>query len=178
MKVSGLGVGRHGVVVQATSGPALNGDTRPQARRGSSRGITTPQTTPLSPKPLLPSCKCAQIALTLRRAAIIVSCIMAKRAQTGPRPVYAPKQMPAESCLLTELGKRILAAAAERTGAGKSNVVEHLLRKHGGSVTAADFAPLDEDDVCREAETPSGKRVSRSRVTPRRVVERVAVAGA
>jgi hypothetical protein len=61
----------------------------------------------------------------------------------GPRRIYAPKAAPPESCLLTDLAKRILHAADERTGAGKSNVVEHLLRLYGGSVTPEDFAPID-----------------------------------
>lgn len=88
----------------------------------------------------------------------------------GPRPVYGPKVTPTESCLLTDLGKRILAGAAERSGAGKSNVVEHLLRCYGGSVRAEDFAPLTD-----EAAEPEREPV---RVTPRRRVTDAISAGA
>lgn len=91
----------------------------------------------------------------------------------GPRTVYGPKVSPPESCLLTELGKRILAGADERTGVGKSNVVEHLLRLYGGSVTAEDFAPLVDEN-----QQPTTEPVSPapSKPTPRRRVSDQAVA--
>lgn len=67
---------------------------------------------------------------------------MTPKRKRGPQTVYGPKASPSESCLLTELGKDILHAAAARTGAGKSNVIEHLLRMHGAAVTAEQFAPV------------------------------------
>jgi len=79
----------------------------------------------------------------------------------GPRTVYGPKVAPAESCLLTDLGKRILAGADARTGVGKSNVVEHLLRLYGGSITASDFVPVvegAEEQVVASVQAPPTPR--------------------
>lgn len=64
-------------------------------------------------------------------------------ARRGTKTPYGPKHPPHRNHLLTKLAKRILAAATERTGASESNVVEHLVRLYGGSVTAEEFAPVD-----------------------------------
>lgn len=53
----------------------------------------------------------------------------------GRPAYYRPKIMPSESVMLTALGRRILKAAAKRTGKSKSDVVEHLLRTCGAAVT-------------------------------------------
>lgn len=65
----------------------------------------------------------------------------------GPASIYRPKDPPNVTVSLSSLGKRILEAADERTGAGKSNVVEHLLRLHGGSISAEEFAPLADESA-------------------------------
>lgn len=62
----------------------------------------------------------------------------------GRHTLYGPKDPPNRSYTLTDLAKRIAAAAADRTGASESNIVEHLLRLHGGQVTAEELAPLPE----------------------------------
>lgn len=62
----------------------------------------------------------------------------------GPASIYRPKDPPNVTVSLSKLGKDILEAADDRTGAGKSNVVEHLLRVYGGSITAEELAPLDD----------------------------------
>ena len=53
--------------------------------------------------------------------------------------------MPGKSVALTALGKRILSAAADRVGGSESDIVEHLLRLHGGEVTPEEFAPIEND---------------------------------
>lgn len=59
----------------------------------------------------------------------------------GPaRCLYRPKHLPPITVGLTRLGKRILRAAARRTDHSQSEVVEHLLRLHGGSVRMPDEA--------------------------------------
>lgn len=63
----------------------------------------------------------------------------------GPASVYRPKDPPNVTVSLSKLGKQILRAADARTGAGQSNVIEHLLRIHGGSVTKEELAPVAED---------------------------------
>lgn len=64
------------------------------------------------------------------------------------KSVYTPKEPPAETASLTRFAKNLLRAAAARTGAGKSNVVEHLLRKHSAQLTADEFEALaDEEPV-------------------------------
>ncbi|HET9011663.1 MAG TPA: hypothetical protein VFN38_07585 [Gemmatimonadaceae bacterium] len=52
----------------------------------------------------------------------------------GPRTLYRPKDTPAVSVSLTRLGKDILRAAAARLSCSMSDVVETLLREHGGRV--------------------------------------------
>lgn len=64
-------------------------------------------------------------------------------ATRGPRAIYRPKDPPPESALLTPLGKRILRAATDRCGTNKSNVIETLLRLHGGELTADLFRPFE-----------------------------------
>lgn len=53
---------------------------------------------------------------------------------TGPKAYYRPKASPGQSLSLTELGRCILDAAAERTGRSRSDVIERLLREHGATV--------------------------------------------
>ena len=54
----------------------------------------------------------------------------------GPRCAYRPKEPPPVSVSLTALGKAILRGAATRTGYSQSDVVESLLRLHGGRLEA------------------------------------------
>lgn len=58
----------------------------------------------------------------------------------GPRTPFGPKDLPNRSHSLTKLGKDILTAAAERAGQSESNIVELLIRQHGGNVQSGDFA--------------------------------------
>lgn len=69
----------------------------------------------------------------------------------GPRTVYGPKEMPGRSHSLTRFAKQILDAAVERCGTSESNIVEHLARRFGGSLTAEDFAPLEDESKDKEA---------------------------
>ena len=52
----------------------------------------------------------------------------------GPKSEFGPKEKPTVSVSLTALAKRILAAARRRKRTSASNVVEELLRKHGGTI--------------------------------------------
>lgn len=61
----------------------------------------------------------------------------------GPRTPFGPKDLPNKSHSLTKLGKKILASAAKRTGQSESNVVEWLIRRHGGEVKSEDFNTPD-----------------------------------
>lgn len=65
-------------------------------------------------------------------------------AAKGPRTCYRPKEPPGKSLSLTWLAKRVLFAASVRSGKSESDVVEHLLRLHGGKVGPEDFAPIEE----------------------------------
>lgn len=60
----------------------------------------------------------------------------------GRPSVYGPKCPPTRTSLLTAFAKEILAAAAARGGDTESNVVEHLLRCYGHTVTEETFSPL------------------------------------
>ncbi len=57
----------------------------------------------------------------------------------GPRTPFGPKHLPNRSHSLTELGKKVLAAAANRADTSESNVVELLVRRHAGTVRREDF---------------------------------------
>lgn len=60
--------------------------------------------------------------------------------QPRGRPAYyRPKERPSRSVMLTMLGQKILDAAAARTGKTTSDIVEHLLRTHGGDLKKTDF---------------------------------------
>ena len=54
----------------------------------------------------------------------------------GPRTNFRPKSAPPVSVSLTDLAKRILQAAAVRTGLSQSDVIETLLRRHGAAFVA------------------------------------------
>jgi hypothetical protein len=69
----------------------------------------------------------------------------------GRRSIYGPKVVPNRSHSLTDLAIRIATAAARRTGATESNIVEHLLRLYGGRITREEMAPLPEDDAASAA---------------------------
>lgn len=52
----------------------------------------------------------------------------------GRPAYYRPKVHPSQSVLLTAMARRILRAAAKRTGKSKGDVVERLLRLYGHAV--------------------------------------------
>lgn len=56
---------------------------------------------------------------------------------------------------MTQLGKDILKAAAERCETSVSEVNEHLARLYGGTVQRSDFAPLA--PLPTEYESPSAE---------------------
>jgi hypothetical protein len=45
---------------------------------------------------------------------------------------------------MTDFAKRILTAARERCGQSQSNIVEHLVRLHGGALAPEDFGPIED----------------------------------
>ena len=51
-----------------------------------------------------------------------------ERKRGGPKTPFGPKSLPNRSHSLTDLGKRLAAAAAERYGTSESNIVEYALR--------------------------------------------------
>ena len=61
----------------------------------------------------------------------------------GRRAYYRPKSTMPESVTLTELGRRILRSAADRTCKSKSDVVENLLRTYGAAVQFDDKTEAD-----------------------------------
>ena len=63
----------------------------------------------------------------------------ARGTRRAARTIYGGKDPKPRSFTLTPLAHQILDAAQARAGTSASNVVEHLLRRHGGEVTAADF---------------------------------------
>lgn len=68
----------------------------------------------------------------------------------GPKTPFGPKDLPNRSHSLTKLAKQIEDAAAERAGTSASNVVELLLRKHGGELSADDFAELPDSEPTQD----------------------------
>lgn len=69
------------------------------------------------------------------------------RPSKGPRSPFGPSEPPNTSLSLTKFAKDVLAAAEERTGRPRSNVIDLLLRKHGGTVAPEDFGS-DERPPC------------------------------
>lgn len=69
---------------------------------------------------------------------------MAKR-KPGPRSPYDKTNAQPRTVLLSPLAAAILDAANTRANGSASNVIDHLLRLHGGRVTAADLAPVTEE---------------------------------
>lgn len=61
----------------------------------------------------------------------------------GPTAPYGPKDRPARCHLLTSFAKRVLDAAKSRTGQNESTIVEHLVRKYGGTVQRDEFAATE-----------------------------------
>jgi hypothetical protein len=53
---------------------------------------------------------------------------------SGPRTRFSPKDPRPVSLSLTTTAVRILANAAKRTGASRSDVVEQLLRQYGSTM--------------------------------------------
>lgn len=60
------------------------------------------------------------------------------------RSIYSPKLPTPRTVTLTALAQRIWDAATKRTGQSRSNVIEHLIRNHAGSLTRKDFARLEQ----------------------------------
>ena len=57
----------------------------------------------------------------------------------GPRCIYRPKEPPNIALAFAARTQRLLAATARRLKQSRSNVVEHLLRRHAGTLGAEDF---------------------------------------
>lgn len=68
---------------------------------------------------------------------------MAKQQSKGPRSPFGPSDPPNTSLSLTRFAKDVLEAAEQRTGRPRSNVIDLLLRKHGGTVSPEDFGGDD-----------------------------------
>lgn len=66
---------------------------------------------------------------------------------SGPRTPYRPKVNPTASISLTQLGKDILQATADRLGQSKSNIVEHLLRTRASDIHPVEFEGIETDEA-------------------------------
>lgn len=62
------------------------------------------------------------------------------RKPKGRASPFGPKHHPPKSFTLTKLAKDIVGRAARRAKTSESNVVDLLVRRHGGEVQATDFA--------------------------------------
>lgn len=69
----------------------------------------------------------------------------------GPKSPFGAKSLPNRSYSLTDHAKKILAASARRTDESESNLVELLVRAHGGPALDGLVRSI-QDDMTREAE--------------------------